>query len=92
MPARRAPRVALDARRRAGAGRPRAARAAEQPGQLRLAAGDQARGGRPAAALPLGRVGRVEDMAEAMLFLLSDQASYITGTELVVDGGLLAKP
>ena len=34
----------------------------------------------------------VLDMAEAMLFLLSDQASYITGTELVVDGGLLAKP
>ena len=45
-----------------------------------------------AAAVPLGRVGRTEDMANACLFLLSDKASFITGTELVVDGGLLALP
>ncbi len=42
--------------------------------------------------VPLGRVGTVEDMANACLFLLSDQADWITGTELVVDGGLLALP
>lgn len=42
--------------------------------------------------IPLGRVGTTQDMADACLFLLSDQASYITGTELVVDGGLLARP
>jgi NAD(P)-dependent dehydrogenase (short-subunit alcohol dehydrogenase family) len=45
-----------------------------------------------AAAIPLGRVGTVEDMSNACLFLLSDKASFITGTELLVDGGLQAKP
>ncbi len=45
-----------------------------------------------ARAIPLGRVGTVEDMSNACLFLLSDKASFITGTELLVDGGLLAKP
>ena len=34
--------------------------------------------------------GRSEEAAYAMLFLASDEASYITGTELVVDGGFLA--
>jgi 3-oxoacyl-[acyl-carrier protein] reductase len=42
--------------------------------------------------VPLGRIGTVEDMAEACLFLLSDKASFITGTELVVDGGITARP
>jgi 3-oxoacyl-[acyl-carrier protein] reductase len=45
-----------------------------------------------ASAIPLGRVGTVEDMSNACLFLLSDKASFITGTELLVDGGLQAKP
>jgi NAD(P)-dependent dehydrogenase (short-subunit alcohol dehydrogenase family) len=45
-----------------------------------------------AAAIPLGRVGRPEDIAAAVLFLLSDDAAFITGTELIVDGGLLARP
>lgn len=45
-----------------------------------------------AAAIPLGRVGRPEDIANACLFLLSDRASYITGTELIVDGGVTALP
>ena len=44
------------------------------------------------AAVPLGRVGTAQDMANATLFLLSDAASFITGTELIVDGGVLAKP
>ena len=42
--------------------------------------------------IPLGRVGTVEDMSNACLFLLSGKASFITGTELLVDGGLQAKP
>ena len=41
-------------------------------------------------AVPLKREGRVEEVAHAVLFLASDEASYITGTEIVVDGGLLA--
>ena len=45
-----------------------------------------------AAVIPLGRVGRPRVMADAVLFLLSDQAAFITGTELIVDGGLLARP
>jgi len=45
-----------------------------------------------AGAVPLGRVGTTQDMADAALFLLSDKASYITGTDLIVDGGLTARP
>ena len=43
-----------------------------------------------AADRPLGRVGRPEDIANAVLFLVSDLASWITGAILVVDGGGLA--
>ena len=39
---------------------------------------------------PLGRVGRPEDVAAAVLFLAGDSASWITGVTLPVDGGLLA--
>jgi NAD(P)-dependent dehydrogenase (short-subunit alcohol dehydrogenase family) len=39
---------------------------------------------------PLGRVGQPEDVANAALFLASDEASWITGTTLTVDGGLMA--
>jgi NAD(P)-dependent dehydrogenase (short-subunit alcohol dehydrogenase family) len=37
---------------------------------------------------PMGRMGEPWDVAQAALFLVSDEAKYITGAELVVDGGL----
>ena len=39
------------------------------------------------AAVPLGRLGTPRDIANAALFLASDEASYITGTTIIVDGG-----
>ena len=42
--------------------------------------------------IPLQRIGRPEDIANAILFLLSDESQYITGTELIVDGGITSKP
>src|SRR5437867_4005901 len=42
------------------------------------------------AAVPIGRLGRAEEVARAICFLASDDASYVTGTTLVVDGGLTA--
>ena len=41
--------------------------------------------------VPLGRIGRPEDIAPAVYFLASEEARYITGTSLVVDGGVLAR-
>jgi NAD(P)-dependent dehydrogenase (short-subunit alcohol dehydrogenase family) len=41
-------------------------------------------------AVPMGRNGEVDEVANAILFLASDEASYVTGTELLVDGGYLA--
>jgi len=65
--------------------------ATESPMQARWQA-DPALKARTAAAVPLGRVGTTQDMADACLFLLSERAAFITGTELVVDGGRLALP
>ena len=43
------------------------------------------------AAVPLGRIGRPEEVAHAVLWLASDDASYVTGISLPVDGGYLAR-
>jgi NAD(P)-dependent dehydrogenase (short-subunit alcohol dehydrogenase family) len=40
--------------------------------------------------IPIGRMGEPDDIAKAVRFLLSDQAAYVTGQHLVVDGGCLA--
>jgi 3alpha(or 20beta)-hydroxysteroid dehydrogenase len=41
------------------------------------------------AGIPLGRVGEVDELAHAALFLLSSESSYMTGSDMVVDGGVL---
>ena len=45
-----------------------------------------------ATARPLGRWGEPEDLAKAVLFLASDDSSYINAVELMVDGGLTGAP
>ena len=40
--------------------------------------------------MPLGVAGQAQDIADGVLFLASDAARYMTGTELVIDGGLTA--
>jgi NAD(P)-dependent dehydrogenase (short-subunit alcohol dehydrogenase family) len=41
-------------------------------------------------AIPAGRAGRSAEVAEAALYLASDRSAYLTGSEIVVDGGLSA--
>jgi cyclopentanol dehydrogenase len=64
------------------------------PGPIDTVMLDETAGGRSAAMLgrvPLGRVGTVEDIAYGVLYLASDESSFVTGSELVIDGGLTAQ-
>lgn len=54
-------------------------------------AGQQANQARIVAAVPLGRLAQPEEVAHAALWLLSDDASYVTGVALPVDGGYVAR-
>jgi len=40
---------------------------------------------------PMGRLGRAEEVARTVLFLASDDASFVTGSSLLVDGGYTAQ-
>ena len=42
-------------------------------------------------AAPMGRLGKAEEVAHTILFLASDESSFTTGAELMVDGGLTAQ-
>jgi NAD(P)-dependent dehydrogenase (short-subunit alcohol dehydrogenase family) len=65
------------------------------PGFIHTPMMDRVLGGRPQAAIephvPLHRVGQVEDIARAALYLASDEAAYVTGVPFVVDGGYMTK-
>jgi NAD(P)-dependent dehydrogenase (short-subunit alcohol dehydrogenase family) len=41
--------------------------------------------------IPLGRIGKAEDVAYGVIYLASDESSYVTGSELVIDGGATAQ-
>ena len=60
------------------------------PGLIETALTEEVLEGEMAKAIPARRVGTPEEVAACIRFLASEQASYVTGTTLTVDGGLSA--
>lgn len=58
----------------------------DTPGELNFATREQL--DQAGAGIPMGRLGDPEDVGHAAVYLMSDEASYVTGCELLVDGGL----
>jgi NAD(P)-dependent dehydrogenase (short-subunit alcohol dehydrogenase family) len=58
---------------------------------LMALSGPAHRAKRPSSSTPLGRMAEPEEIASVVTFLASDDASFMTGSELVVDGGYTAK-
>ena len=57
-----------------------------------LGEGDEEAGRRMIVGLtPLGRMGHVDDIANAIVYLASDESTFMTGSELVIDGGWTAQ-
>ena len=53
--------------------------------------GDPVAGAESIARIPIGRTGKPDDVAYGVLYLASDESSFVTGSELVIDGGYLAQ-
>ena len=53
--------------------------------------GAGAGGANRVARVPLGRMGTPEEIAYGVLYLASDEASFVTGSELIIDGGRTAQ-
>jgi NAD(P)-dependent dehydrogenase (short-subunit alcohol dehydrogenase family) len=58
---------------------------------LRASRADEARRQEQVARIPLGRIGTPEEIAYGVLYLASDESSFVTGSELVIDGGRTAQ-
>ena len=52
---------------------------------------DPARRAKMEAKVPMGRYGQPEEIAQAILYLASDESSFVTGSEVVVDGGMTSQ-